>query len=248
MLGPWNRNPSALNSVIWGRFVWWMANSTPKTDIPRRSGRTMRMRPVPKGGPTESPPATAIGATPAISKYVVQRNELQSPGTLSTCRRNTDWSSCYSAQNTLSRTMTHGRGSTSAPARQAHDRPESRRGELNPRPAPVWTARGGLPRRRSTTKPLRQCGAQTSERHKYSPTNPTGIVRTTLCDSPRLQDERAWRVPRPSRVGGDDGAVYGSHGEGLRTPSSPPSRRQRSASGATSRGTPQARWPTQPES
>src|SRR5712692_11613394 len=35
-----------------------------------------------------------------------------------------------------------------------------------------------LPRRRSTPKPLRQCGAQTSERHKYSPTTPAGIVRT----------------------------------------------------------------------
>src|SRR2546426_9340133 len=105
-----------------------------------------------------------------------------------------------------------------------------------------------LPRRRSTTKPLRQCGAQTSERHKYSPTTPAGIVRTTLCDSPGPQEERTWRVLRPARVGGDDGAVYGSREEGLRTLSSPPSRRQRSASGATSRGTPRARWPKPPES
>src|SRR2546427_12959806 len=61
-----------------------------------------------------------------------------------------------------------------------------------------------LPRRRSTTKPLRQCGAQTSERHKYSPTTPAGIVRTTLCDSPGLQAERSWRVARPSRPDRDE--------------------------------------------
>src|SRR2546428_6846519 len=88
-----------------------------------------------------------------------------------------------------------------------------------------------LPRRRSTPKPLRRCGAQTSERHKYSPTTPAEIGRTTLCDSPCLQEARAARVPEAPRPGSDRGAVYGSPGEAPCTLSSPPSRRQRSASG-----------------
>src|SRR3989442_638655 len=118
---------------------------------------------------------------------------------------------------------------------------KSRRGELNPRPAPYQGAALPLSHCGNAAPKLRS-GINTPRR------NPRGMVRTTLCDSPRPQEERAWRVLRVSRPGGGDGAVYGSHGEEPRTPSSPPSRRRRPASGSTSRGTPQARWPKQRES